>query len=123
MESNILLDDKRRLRLARIAVSSFFFINGIQTATWPARIPAIQAHLFLPPGQLGLALLGGPIGALIAMNITGRLSRSVGSRGVLITAALCMCSELPLLAYAPNLPLLFLGSHSPEQPMARWRSL
>lgn len=109
MGSNILLDDKRRLRLARIALSSFFFINGLFLATWSARIPTIQARLALSPGQLGLALLGGPIGALILMNIAGRVSRSVGSRGILTTAALCLCGSLPLLAYAPDLLLLFLG--------------
>jgi hypothetical protein len=58
MTSSSVQGDRRRLRMARIAVATFFFLNGVMTATLSARLPAIQTKLALPPGQLGLALLG-----------------------------------------------------------------
>lgn len=99
----------RRLRMARIAVSTFFFVNGVLTATLSARIPAVQVKLALTSGQLGLALLGCTVGGLVAMNIASRITRYFGSNVVTIVATLCACSALPLVAFASNLPLFILA--------------
>ncbi len=91
---------------ARVAVAVLFFLNGAALATWVTRIPAIQSKLALSPGQLGIALLGAAAGALVAMNLSGYLATRFGSGSVTIVAALCLCVMLPLLALAPNLPIL-----------------
>lgn len=101
--------DRQRLRQARIAVAAFFFANGVMMATLPTRLPTLQAKLSLPPGQLGLALLGSTVGGLVAMNIAGRVSKRFGSKAITTLAAIGMCIALPLLAFAPNLPLLILA--------------
>ncbi len=101
--------DRRAVKLARLAVSTIFFINGVIIATWASRIPAIQAKLALPNGILGLALLSAAVGALISMNLSGYLSARVGSKPVTIITSLCLCLALPLLALAPNLPLLVIS--------------
>jgi MFS family permease len=93
-------------RSARITVNLIFFLNGTILATWATRIPAIQARLMLSAGELGLALLGIAIGALVAMNLSGYLSARFGSRTITIIAAICLCIVLPLLALAPTLPIL-----------------
>lgn len=93
-------------RSARIAVAIIFFLNGTILATWATRIPAVQSKLALSAGELGLALLGTAVGALIAMNLSGYLSARFGSRSVTIIAATCLCIMLPLLALAPTLPIL-----------------
>lgn len=95
-------------RAARLAVAVLFFLNGVALATWAARIPAVQSKLALSPGQLGIALLGTAAGALIAMNLSGYLATRFGSGSVTIAAALFLCAMLPLLALAPNLPLLIV---------------
>jgi MFS family permease len=109
MEASSKQGERRRLRLARIAVVTFFFLNGVMTATLSTRLPAIQTKLALPPGQLGLALLGCTVGGLIAMNIAGRMSRRFGSNVITTTAAICMGIALLLIAFAPTLPLLILA--------------
>lgn len=101
--------DKRRPGLARIAVSVFFFLNGMMTATISTRLPEMQMKLALPSGQLGLALLGCTVGGLLAMNIASRLSRHYGSNVICAVAALGMGVALPLMTVAPTLPLLFLA--------------
>ncbi|MBO0780357.1 MAG: MFS transporter [Ktedonobacteraceae bacterium] len=99
----------RRLRQARMAVDILFFLNGVMSATFSTRLPAVQTRLALPPGQLGLALLGCTIGGLLAMNIAGRVSSRFGSKGVTMIAASGMCITLPLIALAPTLPFLVLA--------------
>nr|BBH87788.1 hypothetical protein KTC_25390 [Thermosporothrix sp. COM3] len=99
----------RRFLLARIAVSVIFFLNGFLGATFSVRLPAIQTKLSLQPGLLGLALLGCTVGGLLAMNVAGRLSGRVGSAFITVLATLIMGCSLPLIAYAPMLPLLVLA--------------
>jgi len=72
-------------------------------ATWVSRIPTIKQHLGLNAAQLGLALVGTPIGLIIAMRVVpglvARHSSAVTTRGA--AAAACIC--VVLLALAPSL--------------------
>ncbi len=94
---------------ARLAVASVFFVNGAVLANWVARIPEVQQRLGLSNGALGVALLGTAVGALLAMPTTGWLVARLGSSPVTKIAALAYCGALPLLALAPDLPLLALA--------------
>src|SRR5690349_21622847 len=109
MVSHSQREETQRLRRTRIAVDILFFLNGVMSATFSTRLPAVQMKLVLPPGQLGLALLGCTCGGLLAMNIAGRVSSRFGSKMILTLAALDMCITLPLIALAPTLPLFFLA--------------
>jgi predicted MFS family arabinose efflux permease len=53
------------------AVAAVFFVNAGAFASWLPRIPEIKAELGLTEGMLGLALLGMPVGLLIAMSVVG----------------------------------------------------
>lgn len=96
-------------RAARLGLAAIFFINGAAGASWMSRIPAIQSGLQLSEGQLGIALLGAALGALPMMTIAGWLSTRVGSRAVLIPAALLYTVASVGPTIAPSLPLLFLS--------------
>ena len=93
-------------RAARRAVLTVFACNGAGLSTWFPHIPEIQRKLDLSDGALGLALLGTPIGALLAMPLSSALMRRFGSRRVTLTAAMILFVSLPLPALAPGLPLL-----------------
>lgn len=90
----------------RFAVSLIFFLTGAGTANWAVRIPAVQERLGLTAGQLGVALVGVSIGAMIAMPLAGRLVASHGSRPVTRAGALAFGAALILPAYAPTFALL-----------------
>src|SRR5579884_3308409 len=109
MASSYKLGERRRFRMARIAVGVFFFLNGVMTAALSTRLPAVQTKLSLPPGPLGLALFGCTIGGLVAMNIAARLSRRFGSKIITIIATLCMGIALLPVALAPDFPMLVLA--------------
>lgn len=96
-------------RAARRAVALLFLANGAALASWVPRIPAAQQQLHLSVGVLGLALLGAPAGALVAMPLGGLLIGRFGSRAVVRVAALCLCAALPLPVLAPNLALFVLA--------------
>lgn len=102
------LAERRDVRMARRAVGVFFFLNGVMTAAFSTRLPALQTKLALPPDQLGLALLGCTIGGLVATNIAARLSRYFGSKVITIVAAIGMGIALLSIAFAPTFPTLIL---------------
>lgn len=87
----------------RLAVSLFYFGQGIAFASWASRIPDIKHSLNLSDGELGSILLALPLGQLITMPISGRLVTTYGSKKILtITAPLYVLALSNLgLATAP----------------------
>lgn len=83
-------------RLARIAVSNFFFVSGLCFATWASRIPDIQHHLGLNQAELGTVLFASPIGSMLCLPLAGIMVTRFGSRfcillgSVLYTLTLCL---------------------------------
>lgn len=94
---------------ARWAVTAIFLVNGIVLSNWVARIPAVQDRLDLSEGQLGLALLGPAIGAIIAMPVTGILTSRLGSQPVTLAGTVLFSLALILPSVAVNLWTLLLG--------------
>lgn len=93
-------------RPARIAVIIFFMLHGLIVASWVVRIPDVKLHLGLSDGELGLALLGAPAGAVTGQFIVGWLISKYGSKAITVAAAVAWCLLFPLLGLAPNLPVL-----------------
>jgi predicted MFS family arabinose efflux permease len=101
--------DAGALRRARIAVAAIFFLNGAGVASWVVRIPAVQERLGLTPGVLGLALLGGAVGALVAMPLAGRWVVRRGSGPVTRVTALGFAAVLLLPPFASDAVTLTLA--------------
>ncbi|KAA5536851.1 MFS transporter [Taibaiella lutea] len=94
-------------RYYRIAVSTFYFVQGIVFASWASRIPDVQQHLHLNNGELGGVLFALPIGQLTAMMLSGYLVNKLGSKRTLAFAALFYPGGLLLLGLAHNVWQLF----------------
>lgn len=75
---------KRRLRWA---VALFYFGQGICFASWASRIPDLKSVLHLSDAQLGSILLALPLGQMLTMPISGRLTAKYGSRKMLTIGA------------------------------------
>jgi len=87
------------LARARVSVTGTFFLNGAVFSSWYARLPSIQERLELSPGELGIALLGAPVGLLVAQPVIGALAARVGSRPIVAAAPLYLGAVvLPALA-------------------------
>jgi len=50
-----------------------FFVHGLLFASWTAHIPHVKQHLEASDGLLGLALLGAPLGSVLAMVVAARV--------------------------------------------------
>lgn len=91
-----------------LGVTSVFFTHGLLFASWVAHIPRVEAHLRIDLGQLGIALLGAPVGSILAMAGAGWLVPRLGSRRVLRVGMVGYCLAGALLGLAESFLAFFL---------------
>jgi MFS family permease len=96
-------------RWPRLAVIAVFFVHGFLFASWTAHIPQVQRHLSLSNGQLGLALLGAPVGSVLAMAVAARLLPIVGSRRMVRLALLGYCVSGPFIGITGSFGTFFVA--------------
>jgi len=72
----------------KIAVSLYFFANGLQYASWAGRIPDLQDMYHMDNRLMGFILLTHSIGAFITMPITGWLTQLYSSRTVALVSGI-----------------------------------
>jgi MFS family permease len=87
-------------RANRRAVTVAFLANGLTTATWLSRIPAVRDDLALSASTLGLVLLGLSAGVLLALPVAGGLVPRLGSRRVVALGAALAVVALPVVGLA-----------------------
>jgi MFS family permease len=94
-------------RFARRAVAAVFIANGLLFASWTAHIPAVQRSLGLSDGSLGIALLGAPVGSVLAMLILAPLLPRYGSKLLVQITLVGYCAAGCLVGVAGSLPAIF----------------
>lgn len=103
--------DRVALRADR-AVFAVFALNGFHFANFAARVPSVRDGLGLTPQQMGLLLLVGSLGSLVALPLSGLVVQRFGAKatvryfGVLNTAGLLLAASL----VAAGAPLLVAAS-------------
>jgi MFS family permease len=96
-----------RIRVARRAVAIMFLCNSLAMWSWIARIPAVKEQLDLSASELGFALLGTALGAVVAMSASGMFVDRIGSAPTTRYAAIALCVVLPFPAFATDVVTLF----------------
>ncbi len=86
-----------------------FFVHGFLFASWTAHIPQLQHHLGLSDGRLGFALLGAPIGSVLAMVVAARLLPIVGSQSMVRCALVGYCVSGPFIGLTDSLGTFFVA--------------
>ncbi|MFD7437128.1 MFS transporter [Streptomyces sp. NPDC059861] len=99
----------REVIRARYAVAAVFAVHGAVTGSFATRVPWIQDHASVGPGQLGLALAFPALGASVAMPLAGRISHRFGARTALRGLLALWTLSLLLPSLAPNLLALCLA--------------
>ena len=84
----------RVVEKASIAVFVVFFLNGFNFASWAARLPAIRDGLGFDPAQMGLLLLVGAVGSLVALPLSGMVIERLGARRTVLAFAILNGSGL-----------------------------
>ncbi|MBP8067159.1 MAG: MFS transporter [Pedobacter sp.] len=96
--SNALLHSPYSKKRVRLAISLFYFGQGVVFASWASRIPDLKSALQLSDAELGSVLLALPLGQLVTMPISGRLTTIFGSRRMLTLATPLYALALTILA-------------------------
>jgi MFS family permease len=94
-------------RAQRAAVFAAFVSHGLLFASWTAHIPQVKSHLGLSDGTLGLALLGAPLGSVVAMVVVARVLPRLGSQRIVQITVLGYCLAGPLVGIAGSFAALF----------------
>ena len=109
------LEDRGRLRRARLSTGLIFVVNGLVVAVWASRVPDFQERLHLAPAILGLELMMAALGSVVAMPMVGWLIHRFRSRRLVVATSLGACVSLPLIGLCSSvgelsLALLFYGA-------------
>lgn len=72
------------------------------------RIGDVQQAMGVGEGALGLALIGGPVGTLLALTFGGPLVEKIGHKAVVIFGVLTVSILYALAIWAPSPPVFFL---------------
>ncbi|WLQ15857.1 MFS transporter [Hahella aquimaris] len=89
------MNQTNKLPHAKWACKFLFMANGLAYGSIVSRMPAIKNQTDLNEAQLGQALLGLGLGALISFPVAGVILRSIGSRYMaLITTCMLLISLL-----------------------------
>lgn len=91
------------------ACTFFFVINGLVYGSVVSRIPAIKEQSGLDEAQLGQALLGLGLGALLAFPLTGLILKSVGSAKMALGACAALLAILPVIGSANTFTMLIIS--------------
>jgi MFS family permease len=90
-------------------VVAVFLVHGFLFASWTAHIPDVKEHLHLGDGALGIALLGAPIGSVLAMVLAARIVPRRGSRRVVRVVLVGYCLTGPLVGLTDSVAAFFIA--------------
>lgn len=86
-----------------------FFLHALSQGGLFSRIPDLQRGLGLTEAELGLALLGQPVGAIAMFLVSSMLVERLGTRLIILFSIPALALAMVLTALAPSLQLMWLG--------------
>lgn len=95
--------EPRVVRLASAAVFTVFALAGFNFSTWAARLPAVRDALGLSEGQMGLLLLVGSCGSLVALPLSGLVVTRIGAPRAVLGFAVLNATGLAIAATGASL--------------------
>ncbi|WP_146843875.1 MFS transporter [Cellulomonas composti] len=91
------------VQAASLAVFAVFFLSGFNFASWASRLPAVRDGLSLSAGQIGLLLLVGAGGSVVALPLSGLVIERLGTRATVLWSAVLNASGLTVAAIGVGL--------------------
>lgn len=83
-----------------------FVANGLAFGAWAGNLPRLREQAGLDDASLGVVLLCGSVGSLLAMQVVGRVAERIGTARVSWISAVALAAVLPVPAFLPGGPLL-----------------
>jgi MFS family permease len=95
--------DPRRVSTASVAVFAAFALAGFNFSTWAARLPAVRDGLGLSANQMGLLLLVGSFGSLVALPLSGLVVTRIGAPRAVLGFAVLNALGLATAAFGASI--------------------
>ncbi|MFL6046476.1 MAG: MFS transporter [Propionibacteriaceae bacterium] len=97
-------------RLAAIAVTLMFIVNGTVIGGYGGLLPSLRDKLGIGATQIAIMLFCGGIAAIAAMQIGGRLADALGAREITLAALPLLIAGMITIGLAPAFPIAVVGS-------------
>jgi len=91
------------VRTASVAVFTVFALAGFNFSSWAARLPAVRDALGLSEAQMGLLLLVGSCGSLVALPLSGLVVTRIGAMRAVAGFALLNSAGLAIATFGAAL--------------------
>lgn len=92
-----------QVRTASVAVFTVFALAGFNFSTWAARLPAVRDGLGLSAGQMGLLLLVGSFGSIVALPLSGLVVTRIGAPRAVLGFAVLNALGLATAAFGASI--------------------
>jgi MFS family permease len=96
-------------RLAAVAVTLLFVVNGTVIGGFGGSLPSLRDKLGLDATQIAIMLFCGGAAAILSMQIGGRVADAIGAREVSLAAVPLLIVGLITIGLAPVYPIAILG--------------
>lgn len=97
---------KSALLSREYTIMAVFLFQAFASGGMYTRIPDIQLKLGLNEGELGLALMGQPLGAIATFFFASQIIERIGTRVLLLFGVPALACSVVLLALAPSMGIL-----------------
>jgi MFS family permease len=97
-------------RLAAVAVTLMFVINGTVIGGFGASLPSLRDKLGLDATQIAIMLFCGGAAAILSMQIGGRLADSIGAREISLAALPLLTIGMIVIGLAQIYPVAIVGA-------------
>lgn len=90
-----------------VSLRLVFLLQPLVLGAWFPRIPQVQESIGLSEGGLAFALMGMPLGLLVALSFGSKVAELLGTRGLLTVGLGAYLVSMPVPAFAMSGPALF----------------
>jgi MFS family permease len=96
-------------RLAAIAVTLLFVVNGVVIGGFGGSLPSLRDKLGLDATQIAIMLFCAGVAAILSMQIGGRVADAIGAREVSLAAVPLLIVGMITIGLAPAYPIAIIG--------------
>ena len=110
MTTSAPITDRLSTRLAAVAVTLMFVVNGAVIGGFGASLPSLRDKLGLDATQIAIMLFCAGAAAIGSMQIGGRLADSIGAREVSLAALPLLIAGMITIGLAQVYPVAIVGT-------------
>jgi MFS family permease len=109
MTASTSLTNQLSTRLAAVAVTMMFVVNGTVIGGYGGLLPSLRDKLGIDATHIAIMLFCGGAAAILAMQIGGRLADALGAREITLAAIPLLAAGIITIGLAPTFAIAMIG--------------